>query len=62
MDEMNLKQTAGVQIERQTDPPSRAIVEIKCNGIPASLLVIEGQKFEMRIGPTDLEITFEKVT
>ncbi len=62
LDKMNLKQTAGVQIERATRQPSRAIVNIKVQGIPATMLVIEGQPFEMRIGAVDFELEFEKVS
>jgi len=59
---MNLKQTAGVQVERGTSQPRRALVNIKVNGIPATVLLIEGQPFSMRIGVVDFEIDFEKMS
>ena len=59
MDKMNLKQAATASVER-AKPPVRAIVNIKVQGIPATMLVIEGQPFEMRIGAVDFEIEFEK--
>ena len=60
MDELNLNQKSNFSIER-AGQEGRAIVDIKVNGIPATLLVIEGKTFDIRVGHTDLEITFEKI-
>jgi hypothetical protein len=60
MDDLNLRQSNDFKIERATNQPRRAIVNIKVQGIPATMLVIEGQPFDMRIGAVDFEIEFEK--
>ena len=62
MDNLNLRQTTGVQVERANKPPARAIVDLKVNGIPASILAVEGQPFELRVKGIDVEITFEKMS